>query len=176
MRAANLEHTGVRRMHWYAVNTKAHQEQQAGLYLERLGVQTFCPQLKRTRIIRRRMQAVTGPLFPRYIFAKFDIETCYRKVSYASGVQKIVAFGCMPTPVDEEVIEAIHMRCANGELTVPVTSFKTGQSVRIQDGPLQGLEAVFEREMSDHQRVVLLLQTLAYQARVVVPYEQIVNL
>jgi len=56
------------------------------------------------------------------------------------------------------------------------SSFTPGQKVRIQDGPLQGLEAIFEREMSDRQRVVLLLQSVAYQARVVVHVDQIANL
>ena len=163
-------------MYWYTVNTKPHQERQAGLNLESLGVQTFCPQLTRTKMIRRRMQTVAGPLFPGYIFAKFDLETCYRMVSYAKGVRKLVSFGAMPTAVDEEIIQAIQLRLTNGKLTMPAASFAPGQIVRIQDGPLQGLEAIFEHEMGDRQRVVLLLQTLAYQARVVVPYEQIVNL
>ncbi len=48
--------------------------------------------------------------------------------------------------------------------------------MRIQDGPLQGLEAIFEREMGDRQRVALLLQSVSYQARVVVRVDQVVNL
>lgn len=163
-------------MLWYAVTTKPHQEKQAGLNLESLGVETFCPQIKRKKVIRRRLQTVIDPLFPGYIFARFDIERSYRTVSYARGVRSIVAFGPMPAPVDEEIIAAINARLHNGCLTVPATSYTPGQSVRIQEGPLQGLEAIFEREMTGQQRVVLLLRVLAPQWRVVLPIEQVASL
>jgi transcription antitermination factor NusG len=59
---------------------------------------------------------------------------------------------------------------------VQTPSFSAGQTVRVQSGPLKGLEAIFEREMGDRQRAVLLLKTLSYQARVVVDLDQVVNL
>ena len=162
-------------MHWYAVNTKPHQESQARLNLEALGVETFCPQFRRSKMLRRRMRTVVGPLFPGYLFVKCTLETCCRSVRYARGVRRIVAFGPTPEPVAVEIIEAIGARLVDGELAVPAASFASGQSVRIQDGPLQGLEAIFERELSDQHRVVLLLRTLAAQWRVVVPVEQVAN-
>ncbi len=163
-------------MHWYAVNAKPHQEYQARRNLEALGVETFCPQFRRRKMLRRRMQTVVGPLFPGYLFVNCDLETCCRSVRYARGVRRIVAFGLTPEPVAVEIIEAIRARLVNGELAVPAASFSPGQSVRIQDGPLQGLEAIFERELSDQQRVVLLLRTLAAQWRVIVPHEQVANM
>ena len=163
-------------MDWYTVSTKPHEERQAAVNLDRLGVETFCPQLKRRKMVRRRMQNVTSPLFPGYLFAKFDIEACFRAVKYAKGVRKIVAFGPNPAPVDEEIIEGIRARLTDGCLTVPANSFTTGQSVRIHSGPLEGLEAIFEREMSDHQRVVLLLRSLASRWRVVMPLDEVANL
>ena len=163
-------------MQWYTLSTKPHQEQQATSNLEILGVETFFPQLTKKKMIRRRMQTVRGPLFPGYIFGKCDLGSCYPAVRYARGVRKIVAFGPTPCPVDPEIIEAIRARLNNGVLTVPPATFSAGQSVRIQEGPLQGLEAVFEREMSDHQRVVLLLRALTSQWRVVVPVDQVANL
>jgi transcription antitermination factor NusG len=45
--------------------------------------------------------------------------------------------------------------------------------VEIQEGPLRGLQGVFEREMSDAERVVVLLQTIATAARVQVPRDQV---
>ena len=66
-------------------------------------------------------------------------------------------------------------RLCNGYVSQAPRLLAPGQVVKIQDGPLSGFEAVFEREMPDRQRVVLLLRALAYQARVVVPFEQVVN-
>ena len=162
-------------MYWYAVSTKPHQEHQAELNLRRLGIETFCPLLKQRRVIRRKSQITIGPLFPGYLFAKLNIDDQYRAVSYARGVRRLVTFGSSPAIVDEDLIEAIKSRVRDSYVTVSAQSFTPGQVVRIQEGPLCGLEAIFEREMSDHQRAVLLLRTLCYQARVVVPFEQVVN-
>lgn len=158
-------------MNWYAVNTKPHQEDLAELTLQRLGVETFCPQLKQNKAIGQRRLTVTDPLFPGYLFARFDLDTHYRAVNYARGVRKVVSFGPDPAIVDADMIETIKSRLEDGYVTVQRPLFTPGQAVRIQEGPLEGLEAIFVQEMSDQQRVVLLLQALSYQARVVVDLE-----
>jgi hypothetical protein len=38
--------------------------------------------------------------------------------------------------------------------------------VYINDGPLQGLVGIFEQEISDGERAVMLLRTVEYQARI----------
>ena len=152
-------------MFWYAVNTKPHQEQQAAQNLQALGVEVFCPRVNRRRTIRRKVQNVTRPLFPGYLFALCDLATQFRPVSYARGVRKIVAFGPTPTPVDEEIINKIRARLVNGCLIAPGVSLKPGQTVCIQNGPLKGMEAIFESEMSDCQRVVVLLRAIASRWR-----------
>jgi len=158
-------------MNWYAVNTKPHQEDLAELTLQRLGVETFCPQLKQNKVIGQRRLTVTGSLFPGYLFARFNLDTHYRAVNYAQGVRKVVTFGPDPAIVDAEMIESIKSKLQDGYVTVQRSLFTPGQTVRIQEGPLRGLEAIFVQEMSDHQRVMLMLQTLSYQARVVVDLE-----
>ena len=162
-------------VNWYAVNTKPHQEHQAEQNLERIGVEAFSPLLERRKVVRRKIQTVVGPLFPGYIFARFDAAAGSRGVRFARGVRKIVSFGPAPEPVDGEIIEAIRQRLSGAYLVVPRPVFQAGQTVHIQEGPLKDLHAVFEREMSDHQRVVLLLRTLASQWRVVVPIELVAN-
>ncbi len=163
-------------MYWYVVQTKPNQENLAQGNLQRFGVEIFNPQLRQNRVIRGRRQTVICPLFPGYLFARFNMDTHYRAVNYAQGVRKLVAFGPVPVTVDEEIIESIKSRCHDGCVTVTPSSFTPGQVVRIQEGPLRGLEAIFEQEMSDHQRAVLLLRALSYQARVVVALEHVVNL
>ena len=162
-------------MHWYAVRTKPNHERQAELSVQRLGVETFYPQMKQRRVIRRREQMIIGSLFPGYLFARLNLAVHYRAAKYARGVLDLVAFGSIPAIVDDEIIEGMRARLRDGCLTLPAPALTPGEVVRIQAGPLQGLEAVFEREMSDHQRIVLLLRTLTYQARVVLPFEQVVN-
>ena len=162
-------------MNWYAINTKPHQEYLAELTLQRLGVETFCPQLKHSRLFGQRRVTVTGPLFPGYLFARFNLDTQFRAVNYGQGVRKVVTFGVQPAIVDVGLIESIQSRLDNGYVTVQRPAFESGQAVRIQQGPLQGFDAIFVHEMSDRQRVVLLLQALSYQARVIVDLEHVVT-
>ena len=162
-------------MFWYAVKCKPHQERVAELHLKRAGIITFYPQIKEPKIVRRRRQICINALFPGYLFAQFNVEHDYRLVIYSRGVHRVVSFGPTPAVVDEELIQAIKDRLRNGYVTIPEAAFTPGQVVRIQEGPLRGMEAVFERQIPGYQRAVLLLRAISYQAKVVVDLEDIVN-
>lgn len=172
-------------VHWYAVHTKPRQETLAKTSLDREGIETFYPKLKRRRTIRRVRKWVTGPLFPCYIFARFDHVKSGRLVKYANGVTNIVSFGGKPAIVDDALLAQIRAHCQVSDssliphpssldtvLLEPV-SFKPGDRVEIQTGPMQGLQGVFEREMSDRDRVIILLDTLAQGARVQLTRDQL---
>ena len=163
-------------MDWYTVNTKPRQESLAEQSLRRLGVQTLCPKLKQTKLIRRRWTTTIGPLFPGYLFARMDLATHCRAVDYSPGVRRMVYFGKNPATVEEGIIESIQSRIEGGFVHIQPRLLKRGQTVRIQQGPLMGLEAVFEQELNDQQRVLLLLKSLSYQARIVVPSEYVIDL
>ena len=77
--------------------------------------------------------------------------------------------------IGREEVEAILGRMEDGAVVVR-PSYRAGDLVRIGTGPLEGLEAIFEREMPDQDRVVLLLRSLSYQARIVVDLAEVVNL
>jgi transcriptional antiterminator RfaH len=162
-------------MYWHAINTKCHSEQIAELKLKQLGIETFTPQIKQRKRIRRKDQTVVGPLFPSYLFARFDLMKHYRAVTYATGVKNIVSFGALPAIVDDQIVESLRSKLVDGYIVLSPPSFRHGQLVRIQEGPLQGFEALFDHEMTGQQRAVLLLRTIAYQGRVVVPMGQVVN-
>ncbi len=173
----SMEFPCLGRTHWYLVHVKTRAEKMASVHLDRLGLETFCPQLKQEKLIRRIRREVVVPFFPGYVFVRFDPMFQFRAVQYATGVRRIVTFGDTLARVDSSIIETMRERMTKGCVHVSnSSSFQPGQKVRIHDGPLQGFEAVFESEMSDRQRVTLLLQTVAYQARVVVPVSQIANL
>ena len=162
---------------WFVVHSKPRSEKSAGVYLRRLGIETLCPYLLQRKVIRRRQIERGIPLFPGYLFARFDPETEFRAVQYATGVRCVVCFGEILARVEDTIIESIKNRIHQGYITVTKSAtFFPGQKVRIHHGPLQGFEAVFECEMSDQQRVALLLKTVAYQARVVVPLDQIAEI
>ena len=158
-------------MNWYAIHTKPRQEGIAQTSLLRESIETFYPKLKRKRTIRRVRKWVTSPLFPCYIFAKFDAAKASRLVKYANNITNIVSFGGQPAVVDEMLLAAIKEHAEENVVTILPAKFKPGEAVEIQAGPLRGLQGVFEREMSDSERVIVLLDALAKGARVQVPRE-----
>jgi transcriptional antiterminator RfaH len=160
-------------MPWYVISTKPHQEKQAELHIKQWGIECFLPLLKVNKTIRRAHKTVIEPLFPGYLFARFDLNRHYRAVSYATGVRKIVEFGSGPIELDTKMIDAIRERVMDGYVIVPPVRPVKGQIVHIKGGPLAGLEAVFMREMTDRNRVLLLLNTLGFHAKLTVDSDQV---
>ena len=81
-------------MNWYCVHTKPRKEKQVAAYLhERLSLETYFPRLKQRKTIRRVRRLVTGPLFPRYLFTRFDFSAEYRAVRYSPDVLDVVSSG-----------------------------------------------------------------------------------
>ena len=160
-------------MPWYVVSTKPHQEKHAESHIKQCDIECFLPLLKESKIIRRTHRTVIEPLFPGYLFARFDLDKHVRAVSYARGVRKIVEFGSGPVELDATMIDAIKERLNDGFVTPHSERFKMGQIVHIKGGPLAGLEAVFMREMTDRNRVLLFLNTLGLHAELTIDSDQI---
>lgn len=160
---------------WYVVRTKPHQERAVESNLTQIGMEILCPRIREHKIVRRKMQFVIAPLFPGYLFARFCLSQS-RMVMYASGVRNLVSFGTIPATVSSEIIDGIRGRLQDGFVDLKTPSFSRGDAVYIQEGPLRGLEAVFEKEMVGPQRAMLLMRTLACQVRVILDLKSIVNL
>ncbi len=155
---------------WYVVNAKSRQEKVAKQRLFQFGVEAFFPECQENRLIRGKHQVVTVPLFPGYLFARFDVMSHYRAVRYSHGVRGVVSYGSDPVEMDESVIIMLKSNLENGHVNIRPPAFKPGQPVRIQSGYFEGLEAVFEREVAAQHRVILLLNTL-HQHKVVIGRE-----
>ena len=161
---------------WYAVHTKSCCEASSCASLERHGVEVFLPMLRERKVLRGRCRPTASPLFPRYLFAKFDVSSQLRAVTYARGVKDIVAFGSGPSMVDESIIHAIRSQLTEGVLELSEDRFSPGQVVRIREGPLCGLEAVFKKKLDGTNRVVLLLKAMSFQARVILESQYVSNM
>lgn len=162
---------------WYAINTKPHKESFCEKNFQRISLETFYPRLKEKRVIRRKYIWTTGPLFPGYIFCRFNLDLHYRDVQYTQGVKRIVTFGERPTPVGEEIISAIKNRCQDEQIvTINPPELWPGKEVEIMEGPLAGLRAIFDQSLPGKDRVVLLLNAMAYQARIVIPQRSLIPL
>ena len=155
---------------WHLVHTHPRQELRADFNLKTLNVETYVPMYK--HIVRSPFTAQTThtlkPLFPRYVFVRFRVNDLYHKIKFTRGVQDLVCFDAAPATVDDEVIAMLQSRQDKQGLIRIEDGFQPGDRVVVSHGPFSNLTAVFERAALDSDRVVLLLQTVSYQARVVV--------
>jgi len=154
---------------WYVLRTKSLQEDRAAANLTAWGVETFSPKLppKRNRLFE--------PLFPRYLFVRFDPSRMLHKVRFTRGVLYVVSFGGVPAVVTEEVITMIRCR-AQQEERERLDSFQPGDRVLVMAGPLQNLIGVFEKDLPSQKRIQILLTTVAYTARVKLPEHSVTKL
>jgi transcriptional antiterminator RfaH len=162
-------------MFWYCIHTKPKKESQVAAYCrDLLGLNAYYPQLRERRTIRRVRRVVVGPLFPRYLFCRFDPTESYRRVRYAPDVIDIVQFGARPAVVAESLIADLQhwVGDALDSNSLPQL-LKTGDTVQINGGPLQGVTGVIMRATDDSDRVELLLSLLQEGAKVTVPRDQL---
>lgn len=162
---------------WLCVHTRPRRESAAEKYChEVLGLDTYYPRLKHLKTIRRVKRWVVGPLFPRYFFCRSNLAQNFRAVQYAPQVIGVVSFGGRPTHVDDAIIDQLKQWAGEAVDVMTVRpGFRPGDHVEIADGPLRGLQAVVLQEMSDHDRVAVLLSTLGCQARLIVSRSQLVD-
>jgi transcriptional antiterminator RfaH len=146
---------------WYVVRTKSRQERRAESNLRAWGIETLLPWLSEPR---HTLTVHVTPLFPTYLFARFDASVLLSKVRLTRGVRGVVGFGEYATPVDDEVVAFVRGRIQDDGY-VHLRDPHPGEFVQVADGPLRSLVGLFEREVSGRGRVILLLSTIGGHAR-----------
>jgi transcriptional antiterminator RfaH len=151
---------------WYVIHAHPKQEDRVVSNLNVLRVQVFCPKIKERRFQQFASEPIylIKPIFPRYIFARFELEKLCHKIRYTRGVCNIVSFGDGPVSIEEEIITLIQSNIREDGFARIDPSIKVGDKVIVKDGPLKDFAGIFEQEMKDADRIRILLETVSYQA------------
>jgi len=162
-------------VNWYLVRTKRGKERCVRDQLGMILPQVFLPMLRSRMSRRGRAEWGASPLFPCYLFAKFELHERYFDVRYLPGVAGLVSAGVDPIPVSPLVVDEIKRRGVNGIVEAKEGFLKKDDYVCVVNGPFRGLEAIFERYVSSEERVAILLSTVgAGGVRVVLPSAAVV--
>jgi transcriptional antiterminator RfaH len=154
---------------WFAIQARPGAEAAAESNLRELPIETLLPLARRSvHHATRTPRMVLRPLFPSYLFGRFSAAASLRAVTYTHGVLRVVGGGGRPWPVDDAIVEDIRERIGpEGCVEMGEHPFGPGDCVRITVGPLAGWSGIFDYELSDAQRVAILIETLQ-QGRVVI--------
>lgn len=126
---------------WFGVRVRPCREALAASGLRAKGYQELAPTYTSRRRWSDRHKDIALPLFPGYVFCRFDPR--YRlPILTTPGVVGVVGIGPTPQPVSEVEMAGIRALVQSGLMAQPFPFVKQGDRVRIAEGPLTGTEGL----------------------------------
>jgi transcription termination/antitermination protein NusG len=155
---------GFLELHWYAAYTCANHESRVAQQLTQRCVDHFLPQYESIRRWKDRRVKLQLPLFPGYVFVRLSLRDRLRVLQIPSVV-RLVGFNGHPTALPDQDINALRNSVAAQLRTEPHPYLAVGRRVRINSGPLEGVEGILVRRKNAF-RVVLSMDLIASSAAV----------
>lgn len=145
--------------HWFALSVRSRYEKIVAEFLGSRGYEWFLPLYKSRRQWSDRIKELETPLFPGYLFCRFDIHNRL-PVLVIPGVLSIVGGTALPTPIEPAEIGALRATVQAGLPREPWPFLHVGDRVRIEHGSLSGVEGILLQVKGRHRLVlsVTLLQ------------------
>ena len=149
---------------WFCLRAQQKHEPLAVNCLRELEqVEVFFPRIRFIQPRRYGKVWITEPLFPSYLFARFNWRDSLCRVRYAPGVRTVVHFGYGWPTVPDQVIEEIRTAVGPEELRVIPDEVAPGDEVQIIGELFHGLRTVVTQVMPGRKRVAVLLDFLGRQ-------------
>lgn len=138
---------------WYAIQVLPRREWSVCSILTHKGYDVFLPLSKASRRWSDRIKVVDIPLFPGYLFCKIDRSIRY-PIVHTQGVIGVVGQGGRWDPVAPAEIDAVRKLVSCGAKAQSWPFLKEGDTVRIEWGPMRGLEGLLLK-LKDGIRLVV---------------------
>jgi transcriptional antiterminator RfaH len=135
--------------------------------LERQAFRSLCPRFRKLRRHARRTDTVLAPLFPGYVFVRFDVAVDqWRAINGTIGVKRLICSdGGKPQAMPDGAMAHLLSRCSNGIVGQLLDAVREGETVRVIKGPFADRLAKIEA-MDTRGRVRVLLDMLGGAAPV----------
>lgn len=156
---------------WYCLYTKPNSEYLVGSSLEWCGYKTYLPLVACSSVSNDKK-----PFFPCYLFLQANFETIsLSSIQWIPGLRHIISFNNKPVSLSDELIANIQslVEQFKGYGGLSYHHFNQGDPVRIINGPLYGLEAIFDEPENANRRVHVLLKFLGQLNRVAIGVEDL---
>ena len=159
-------------LQWYVARTRPLAEYTTRDNLQAAGVEVFLPC---TPMRPNRWGHSDAPMFPGYLFLKYDFEVRgWDPLHRIPHPVRLVAFDGVSPPLPHEVIDELAQRVEayNGRGGL-WTRFSPGQKVRVTSGPVESLAEVVEEAKSPRDRVKVLMEFLGRVVEAKVPWHDV---
>jgi len=138
---------------WFALQTRCRYESFVAKQLAHKGYEILLPLYECRRRWSDRIKELELPLFPGYVFCRFN-PLVRLPILMTPGVIQVVGIGRSPVPVDDAEIAAIQTAVQSGLPRQPWPFLQIGQRVRVECGPLCGLEGILVDFKGRHRLVL----------------------
>ena len=145
--------------HWYALHVRERFEKIVSTNLTGKGYEVFLPTYSSRRRWSDRIKVIEMPLFSGYVFCRFYFGERL-PILTVPGVQHVVSFGQTVTPVDPTELNALRSAVDSGLPCEPWPYLEVGHRVRVENGPLTGLEG-FVLDITKPCKLVISLNLLS---------------
>jgi transcriptional antiterminator RfaH len=153
-------------MTWYALQHKPAQGDRALAHLQNQDIACFYPKISVETIKNGKRTRKLEPLFPGYLFVNLEqTDPMWAKLRSTRGVIRVVAFANKPAAIPDNVIQ--HVKSSLDTVSEQ-GGIKPGQSVQLNDGPFEGINAIFQ-SYDGEERAIVLISFMQKQQRVKVP-------
>jgi transcription antitermination factor NusG len=138
---------------WFALQVRSRWESAAADLLRGKGFETLLPTFTTRRKWSDRVKVVESPLFPGYVFCRFDVHNRL-PVLITPGVISVVGRGKTPVAVDEAEIQSIQAAIGSGIHLEPWPYLEIGERVRIKHDVLDGMEGILASFKGSHRVII----------------------
>ena len=160
-------------LQWYALYVRSRHEKSVYAQLDAKAEEAFLPLYSRKQKWADRWKTVDFPLFPGYVFCRFDTDRRH-SVLATSGVIDVVRTGSLPAGIRDRDIEAIQRVVKSPLLTEPFSDLVAGEEVMMSDGPLKGITGTL-MEVRKGLRLVVSVELLRRSVLVEIDRDWVVS-
>jgi transcription antitermination factor NusG len=153
-----MDQSSLDRLLWFALRVRPRHDKAVSLTLRNNGFEECLPLYRARHKWADRFKMVDLPLFPGYVFCRFDPSSLL-PILNTPGVIDIVRAGRVLLPVKDCEIADLQRLAKSGLHSEPCPYLQVGQRVRIEGGPLFGLEGLLI-EIRNSLRLVLSVDLL----------------
>ncbi|MDB4080374.1 transcriptional activator RfaH [Amylibacter sp.] len=154
---------------WFILQFKSNSHHLAAKNLNRQGFETFLPLHDTTSRKLSRFINTSKPLFPGYMFIKFDrAESKWHKINSTYGVSRLITFNSQLKSIPTSFVDHLMKRYDLSGKLIPIKKLKKGDHVTLLKGPFANFIATVEKYEAD-QRIWILMDLMGRKTVIQTP-------
>ena len=154
---------------WFILQFKPNAHHQAVKNLNRQGFEIFLPFLDTTSRKASRFISTAQPLFPGYMFIRFDrTKSGWQKINNTYGVSRLISFNSILKSIPNRFIDNLKKRYDSSGKLLPIQKLKKGDQVTVLTGPFSNFIATVEKYEAD-QRIWILMDLMGRKTKIQTP-------